>query len=209
MKPCVDDPVGSRTSKRILTAVRLRSCVRPCRRGAMTAGPEGVRDPVPDNQAASEQRARHVRRNRPPGCNGNRWCDRCRLTGTAAEILPVSTDVWDGPKVGAAFQGRAREFHSQLITASLLSLKQMHEIRSDAVRKSEARSARPRPMRPEVLTEIEKACRTVPLAGCLRRSIGRDRKTLSVGNVWLISVPNCVPTRVKAALTNRVIVAAQ
>ena len=53
VKPCVDDPVGSRTSKRILTAVRLRSCVRPCRHGAMTAGPEGVRDPVPNNQAAS------------------------------------------------------------------------------------------------------------------------------------------------------------
>ena len=53
MEPCVDDPVGSRASKRILTAVRLRSCVRPCRRGAKTAGPDEVRDPVPNNLAAS------------------------------------------------------------------------------------------------------------------------------------------------------------
>jgi hypothetical protein len=49
----VDDPVGSRASKRILTAVRLRSCVRPCRRGVMAAGPDGVRDPVPNSPAAS------------------------------------------------------------------------------------------------------------------------------------------------------------
>jgi hypothetical protein len=102
-------------------------------------------------------------------------------------IFPVATDAWDGgPKVGAEFMGRAREFHSQMVIASLKSLKQMHRLRTSVERKSKARSARPRPMRPEVLIEIERDCQLVPMDGCLRRTVQRDRKTLSVENIWLI-----------------------
>jgi hypothetical protein len=103
-------------------------------------------------------------------------------------MTSVSTDVWDGgAKVGAAFQGQARRFHSQLITDSLRSLSRMHQIRTDAEQLSDRRSKRrPRPMRPEALVEIEKACRLVPMAGCLRRSLQRDKKTLECANIWLI-----------------------
>jgi hypothetical protein len=100
-------------------------------------------------------------------------------------ISPVATDAWDGgPKVGAEFMGQARRFHSQLITDSLRSLGQMHLIRTNAEQLSARRG--PKPFRPEILIEIERACQSVPRAGCLRRTVLHDKKTLSVENIWLI-----------------------
>jgi len=49
---CVDGPLGSRAEARFWRAGRLRSCVRPCWRGTVTAGPDGFRDPVPNRRAA-------------------------------------------------------------------------------------------------------------------------------------------------------------
>ena len=45
--------MGSRTSEENFDGGSTAVCVRPCRRGAMTAGPDGVRDPVPNSPAAS------------------------------------------------------------------------------------------------------------------------------------------------------------
>jgi hypothetical protein len=80
--------------------------------------------------------------------------------------------------------GQARRFHSQLITDSLRSLGQMHLIRTNAEQLSARRG--PKPFRPEILIEIERACQSVPRAGCLRRTVLHDKKTLSAENIWLI-----------------------
>ena len=57
-RACVDAPVGSRAWARILTSDRQRSCVRPLTR-RMTAGPDGVRDPVLNTDAAWRAVAPH------------------------------------------------------------------------------------------------------------------------------------------------------
>jgi hypothetical protein len=89
-------------------------------------------------------------------------------------------------RISAEFQGLARQFHSWLIVESQKSLAEMHRIRTTAEQLADRRSAHQRPMRDEILTEIARDCRLVPMDGCLRRTVQRDRKTLQCSNVWLI-----------------------
>ena len=51
---CVDGPLGAREKMRNLTGGSIAIMCPACRRGAMTAGPDGVRDPVPNMNAASQ-----------------------------------------------------------------------------------------------------------------------------------------------------------
>jgi hypothetical protein len=87
-------------------------------------------------------------------------------------------------RVSAEFTGRARAFHTALITDSQASLARMHQIRTDAERLSARRG--PKPFRPEVLVELERNCQLAPMGGCLRRNIQRGKKTLNVANIWMI-----------------------
>src|SRR5208283_5199372 len=50
----VDGPLGAREKMRNLTGGSIAIMCPACRRGAMTAGPDGVRDPVPNTDAASQ-----------------------------------------------------------------------------------------------------------------------------------------------------------
>ncbi len=47
-------PLGARGSLRILTGGSIASMCAACRRGTMSAGPDGIRDPAPNNFAASK-----------------------------------------------------------------------------------------------------------------------------------------------------------
>jgi hypothetical protein len=49
---CVDGPLGSRANLRILTVGSIAIMCSAFRRGIMTAGPDGIRDPVPNKVAA-------------------------------------------------------------------------------------------------------------------------------------------------------------
>jgi hypothetical protein len=51
---CVDDPLDARGRMRNLTGGSTAIMCPACCRGAMTAGPDGVRDPVPNMDAASK-----------------------------------------------------------------------------------------------------------------------------------------------------------
>ena len=51
---CVDGPLDAREKMRSLTGGSIAIMCSACRRGAMTAGPDGVRDPVPNTDAASQ-----------------------------------------------------------------------------------------------------------------------------------------------------------
>src|SRR5208337_4289809 len=51
---CVDGPLDAREKTRSLTGGSIAIMCPACRRGAMTAGPDGVRDPVPNTDAASQ-----------------------------------------------------------------------------------------------------------------------------------------------------------
>ena len=51
---CVDGPLDARASLRILTGGSIASMCPACRRGTMSAGPDGIRDPAPNSFAASK-----------------------------------------------------------------------------------------------------------------------------------------------------------
>jgi hypothetical protein len=97
-------------------------------------------------------------------------------------------DAAASARISAEFQGRARQFHSSLIVDSQKALVEMHRVRTTAEQVADRRAANPRPMRDEVLTEIARDCRLVPMDGCLRRTVQRDKKALKCSNVWMIPV---------------------
>jgi hypothetical protein len=80
-------------------------------------------------------------------------------------------------KVPAEFAGKARVFRSRMIAATTGVGLQMNAISQNSFGLYRRRNAAPRP---EHLVAIEQQWRSIPPAGCLRLTVRRDRRSMSI-----------------------------